>query len=135
MFEQVFDNLRKATELTIQTQQELLNKWLGLWSAGPAAAAAQGEPVKFQTRWVEIVGELINKQRASLDAQFSAGLRHIEEAFHLAEARDPGELRTKTVELWQKAFECLRQTYEAQTRDFQNAVGKWTELVARGKAE
>jgi hypothetical protein len=134
MFEDVLENLRKATESTIQVQQEMYKKWVGLWP-GVASQPAWGEPSqRFQKKWAEIVGELVKKQREILETQFSAGLRNIEEAFHLAEARNPEELRAKSIELWQKSFDCLRQAYEAQVRDFQAAVAKWTEVMAKGAA-
>jgi hypothetical protein len=134
MFEQVFENLRKATDSTIQTQQELFQKWLGLWPAMPPSAPTFGEPLKFQKKWMEALGEIIKKQRESLEAQFAAGLKNIEEAFHLADAKNPEELRAKTIELWQKSFECLRQMFETQVRDFQTAIAKWTELYTKGAA-
>jgi hypothetical protein len=134
MFDQVFDNLRKATEATIQMQQELFQKWVSLWPTLPTAPATVTEPAKFQKKWLEIVGELLKKQRETLEAQFSTGLRNIEAAFHLAEAKNPEELRTKTVELWQKSFECLQKTYEAQMHEFQNVAAKWVELVTKGAA-
>jgi hypothetical protein len=135
MFDQVFDNLRKAAELNLQMQQEMFKKWATLWPGVPGTPTAWGEPAhKFQKKWVEFVGEMLTKQHAALEAQYSAGLHHIEEAFRLAEAKDPDELRTKTVELWQKTFECLRQTYETQAREFQAAMTKWTDLMMKGAA-
>jgi hypothetical protein len=71
------------------------------------------------------------KAAGNSGAQFIAGLKNIEDGFRLAEANDPAELRAKTVELWQRSFECLRKAYEAQVRDFQSAVVKWTELVSK----
>jgi hypothetical protein len=100
----------------------------------PTSPVNFGEPLKFQKKFLEVMGELIKKQREALEAQFSAGLKNIEEAFHLAEAKDPEELRAKTIELWQKSFQCLRQTYEAQVRDFQAAATKWAELYTKGAA-
>jgi hypothetical protein len=132
MFENVFDNLRKATDVTIEMQQELFKKWVSLFPT--AFPAPFSEPMKIPKKWAEVVGELITKQRQALETQFSAGLRNIEEGFRVAQTKDPEELRAKTVELWQKTFDCLRQTYEAQTRDFQIAVGKWTELMTKGAA-
>src|SRR5262249_32460730 len=128
MFDQVYENLRKATESSIQMQQEMFKKWVGLWPGMPAFPGANGEQLgKFQKKWMEVAGELVKRQRETLEAQFSAGLRNIEAAFHLAEAKDPEELRAKTIELWQKAFECMQQAQEAQFRDFQAAAAKWTE--------
>jgi predicted protein tyrosine phosphatase len=135
MFEQVFENLRKATEASIQVQQEMFKKWVSLWPGVTPSAAAEGEPVtKFQKKWAEIVSDLVKKQRETLEAQFSAGLRNMEQAFHFADAKDPEELRAKTIEFWQKSFDCLRQMYDAQVRDFQNAAARWTELFTKGAA-
>jgi len=134
MFEQVFENLRKTSDSAIAMQQEMFNKWVSLWPGVPAVPSAFGEPVKFQKKWAEVVGDLMKKRRETLESQFSAGLGNIEEAFHLPEARNPEELRTKTVALWQKMFDCLRQTYEAQARDFQTAVAKCAELMTKEPA-
>src|SRR5262245_11581914 len=134
MFEQVFENLRKATEASIQMQQDLFTKWASLWPGVPTSLPASEPFSRFQKKWAETVGELVKKQRETLETRFSAGLRNIEEAFHLPEARDPEELRARAIELWRKSFECLRQFAEAQARDFQSAVAKWSELVGKGAA-
>jgi hypothetical protein len=134
MFDQVFESLRKATESSVAMQQELFKKWIGMWPGVPASVFPFGEPHKFQKKWVELVSELLKKQNESLEVQFKAGLRNIEEAFHLAEAKDPEELRTKTIELWQKTFDCLRQASEAQLRNCQDAIAKWAELMTKGVA-
>src|SRR6266542_1194499 len=126
MFEQVFENLRLATESSIHLQQELFKKWVGVWSGVPAAPHSGGDQIlKAQKKWTEFIADLVKKERETLEAQFSAGLKNIEEAFRLVEAKQPEELRTKTIELWQKSIDCLRQTYEAQIRHFQAAVVKW----------
>jgi len=135
MFEQVFEAVRKATDSAIVMQQELFNKWISLWPGVPASLSAVGEPPKFQKKWLEAVAESIKKQRGILETQFSTGLQSIEDAFHLAEAKDPEELRAKTVALWQKIFDCLRQTQEAQMRDFQIAVAKWAEVLTKGATD
>ncbi len=137
MFDLAIENLRNAADATIRMQQELFTKWVGLWPAMPAAPAfpaAFGEPLAFQKRWTEYVGEQIKKQRESLESQFSAGLKSIEEAFRIGEAKNPEELRARTIELWRKAFDFQRQVCEAQLRDFQAAVAKWTESAAKGGA-
>jgi hypothetical protein len=138
MFEPVFENLRKATEVGIQMQQEMFKKWVSLWPGVPGmptVPAVGTEPfIKFQKKLAEFAGDAVKKQRETLETYFSIGLRNIEEAFHLADAKNPEELRAKTIELWQKSFECIRQMYDAQVRDFQAAVAKWTELVMKGAA-
>lgn len=135
MFEMVFESLKKATEVSLQVQQEALKKWVSLWPgvpvmSGPVAEQAQ----KFQKKWAEFYEEVLKKQREALAAQFQAGLRHIEDGFRLAETKDPAEWRAKTIELWQKVFETLHQTFEAQARDLQALAGRWTELVSKGAA-
>jgi hypothetical protein len=132
MFEQAFENVRLATESTIHLQQEMFNKWIGVWSGVPMAPIGGSERIqRAHKQWLEFVADLVKKERETLENQFSAGLKNIEEGFRLAEVKDPKELRTKTIEFWQKSIECMRQTYEAQIRDFQSAALKWTELVLK----
>jgi hypothetical protein len=135
MFEQVFENLRQATDATIQTQAEFYKKWAGMWPTVPGAPPTWGEQAqKFQKKWSAFVSELVKKQHEKLEGHYAAGLRNLEEAFQLAEVKDLEELRTKVLELYQKSFESLREVYEAQVRDFQAAVGKWTEMMTKGAA-
>lgn len=129
MIEPVFEALRRATEFNVQLQQEVFKKWFSLGPglvAPPTGAAEQFGKVKKE--WGAFTAELVKKQRGALESQFSAGLQVVEEAFQLAEAKDPEELRAKTFELWQKALDCQRQLYEGQMRDFQDVVTKWTDL-------
>jgi DNA gyrase inhibitor GyrI len=135
MFESVFDNFKKVTETTLRMQQETYEKWVSLWPGGRPAQVAFPEPAqKFMKKWAEFFEETLKRQRETLEAQFKAGLKNIEDSFHLAEAKNPEELRTKTAELWQGIFETLRQASEAQLRDFQTFTGRWVELVTKGAA-
>jgi hypothetical protein len=137
MVEQMFDSLRTATESSIHMQQEMFKTWLGMWPGVPAAVNG-GEPFKkyqkVQQKWAAFVAEMVQKQREVMEAQFSAGLKNIEEAFRLGEVKDPEELRARTIELWQQSFDCFRKLFEAQLREFQVATAKWTELMTRGVA-
>jgi hypothetical protein len=135
MFDQVFECMRKATETTLQMQQEMLQKWVSLWPTVPPSKLAWGEQAqKLQKKWAEFYEDALKKQRETLETQLKAGLKNIEEAFRIAEAKDAEELRAKTIELWEKVFDSLRQAYEAQARDFQAAVCRWTDLVTKGAA-
>src|SRR5262249_14134568 len=94
-----------------------------------------GEQVqKLQKKWKQTASELLKKQRAALEAQFSTRLEHLEEAFRMAEAKSPEEFRAKALELWSKTFDYLRQTAETQLREFQTAMEKWTEIVTKNAA-
>lgn len=135
MFELVFESLKKATEVSLQMQQETFKRWATLWPGVPGVPGTITEQApKIQKKWAEFYEEALKKQRETLQAQFQAGLKHIEEAFRLAETKNPEELRVKTIELWQKVFETLHQSFEAQVRDFQVVAGRWTELVTKGAA-
>jgi len=132
MFESVFDSLKKVTETTLRTQQEVYEKWVSLLPGVRPTQAVFAEPAqRFQRKWAEFYEETLKKQRETLEAQFKAGFKNIETAFRLAEAKDPEELRANTTELWQKVFETLRQSSEAQLRDLQTFTGRWTELVTK----
>lgn len=133
MFEQAFENVRLATESTIHLQQEMFNKWVGVFAGLPVApSAGTARLQRAQKQWLEFVGDLVKRERETLETQFSAGLKNIEDAFRLTEIKDPKELRAKTIEFWQKSIDCMWQMYEAQIRDFQAAAVKWTELVLKG---
>ncbi len=96
MFEQAFDNLRLATESSIHMQQELFKKWVSVWPGlAPAANAGNDKIQKAQKKWAEFVADLVKKERETLETQFSAGLKNIEDAFRLAEAKEPEELRAR----------------------------------------
>jgi hypothetical protein len=134
MFERVFENLRTATETSLQMQQDLVKKWVSLWPGMAPAPKAGSDPIQSaQKKWMDFMTETVKRQRETMEAQFGAGLKNIEAAFSLAQAKDPEELRARTVELWQKSFDCLRKLYEAQVHDFQSAVAKLTEVVRQGK--
>jgi hypothetical protein len=134
MFEAAFENLRKATDSAFQTRQEVFKGWVGLWPVVPPFPAGLGVVQNYQRKWAEVAGELLTKQLASAEVQFSEGLRAVEEVFHLAEVEDPEELRTRIVELWRNTYDSLRQTYEARVGDFLAAVAKGTELMTRPAA-
>ena len=136
MFDQVFDNFRKATETTLQAQQDLFRQWVSQWPSFPMASAmpSSGVPEKvrtFQKQWTDSVTTLMTKHCEALDAQYRAGIKTIEDALRTTEAKSPEEFRKLTEELWRKSFEVLRQTIENQIRDFQAAVEKWSELMTR----
>jgi hypothetical protein len=134
MFEAAFENLRKATDSAFRARQEAFNRWVGLWPVVPPFPAGLGVVQKYQKKWAEVVGELATKQLASTEAQFSEGLRAVEELFRLAEVEDPEELRTRVVDLWQNTYDSLRQKYEARVGNFLAAVAKGAELIMQPAA-
>ncbi len=137
MYEQVMENLRKATESSIQLQQEMMQKWSHLFPAGGGAAAtvpaaALDSFAKFQKRWEEALTDALQRQREMVDAHYKAGLKAIEDMFQVGEARTPQEYQEKVVELYRRNFESLRALSESQLREFKAAAEKWAQLTTKG---
>ena len=145
MFDQMTETFRKATESTLQLQQEMFRNWTSQWSqaagvAVPGTSAATGvatgaawmEQVHaFQKAWSNQVTDLMNRHRDALDTQYREGIRTIEDAFRVGEAKDPEQFRRLTEQLWRQSFDALRSMSEAQTRDFQAAAEKWFESASK----
>jgi hypothetical protein len=150
MFDQVMDTFRKATESTLQLQQQMLQQWTQQWSqlAGvtttrpatpasapteaPAVAAAAGQIQSFQKQVATTLTDLLKKHREVLDAQYAAGIRTIEEAFRAGEAKDPAQFLRLTEEFWKHSFDCLRSMAEDQMKGLQAATQKWLETMSKG---
>ncbi len=131
MFDQMFENLRKATETTVQMQQEAFKKWVSLWPGNPPTPPAWGPQFQqFQKKWAEAINDLLKRQYEAIETQFKAGVENIEKTFKVGEAKNVEEMRGKFLELWKKCFESFHQVYAAQLRDFQVAMEKWAELMA-----
>jgi hypothetical protein len=140
MFDQILENYRRATEMTLQFQQSMLRSWTQQWppSVGvPFLTPGASFPEQFHTiqkKLGETVTDLLNKHRETLDAQYRAGIRAIEDAFRVGEAKDPEQFRKLTEELWRQSYECLKNLAEAQMRDIQVVMQKWFELSSQGAA-
>jgi hypothetical protein len=128
MFEQIFDSVRKASESSVQLQQEMMKQWTQHWMAMPSQAA--GGPTDwgrgFQKRWAELSLEILKRQRESLDAAYASGIQLIEQSFRVSEAKTADDYRQTIEDLWRKMFESFKDRSESQFRDFQ----KWSEKSA-----
>jgi hypothetical protein len=132
MFATVFEGFHKATEANLQFQQEMYKKWVSLCPIGLSPSKVSAESVqKLQKKWAEFVSALLKRQGEFVDTQFKSGVQNVEKFFQLGETKSPEELRTKTLELWQKCFDGLRLAYETQLTDFQKAMGTWFDLVTK----
>jgi hypothetical protein len=149
MYDQMLDNFRKAAESTLQLQQELFRSWAQQWNqqapgtlaglnaataaagAGANAGAGVDAARAAQKRLGETVTDLLTKHRETLDAQYRAGIRTIEDAFKVGDARDPEQFRRLTEALWRQSFDCLKNVAESQARDTQAALEKMFDVVAK----
>jgi hypothetical protein len=153
MFDVILDNYRKAAESTMKLQQDMLRNWTMQWpqmfgahgfgfpmlggsSSGSTLPGAEWpEQMRaFQKKWGETITEMLNKHRETLDAQYRAGIRTIENAFKVGEAEDPEQFRRLTEELWRQSFDCLKTVAETQMRDVQSAMQKWYEVASKTAA-
>ncbi|MFO0907998.1 MAG: hypothetical protein U0794_06505 [Isosphaeraceae bacterium] len=153
MIDQVMEQFRRATESTLQIQQQLLQQWSQQWThlpfpgftgmpgmpgmpAGmtpPAFGTPMADQVQvFQKRMAAAVTDLLEKHRAALDAQYAAGIRTLEDAFRIGEAKDPAQLLRLTEEFWKHSFDCLKTLAEDQVKGFQAATQTWMENVSKG---
>jgi hypothetical protein len=131
MDDQLFDSFRKASESSLQMQQEILKHWTerlaGSASQPPNASSAASQQV--QKRWLALGIELLNKHRASLDGTYAAGIQLIEQSFGATEAKSPEEYRLLTEGLWRKLFDTYKNQAEAQFEAFKNWSAKSAEAV------
>jgi hypothetical protein len=149
MFDQILDNYRKAAESTIQFQQEMLRNLTQQWpqmfevptpgaasteqaQAAPFRAASTEQAQAARKKWSETITDMLNKHREALDSQYRDGIRTIEDAFRVGEAKDPAQLRKLTEELWRQSFDSLKTTVESQMREFQATMEKWVEVASKG---
>jgi hypothetical protein len=130
MFDQVFENLHKATESSVKMQQEMFQKWV---SGFPTAVPSMPNPMDamsdWRKKWEEASADMLKRQKELVDQNFEAGLKSLEDIFSVADSKSPEEYQEKVMELYRKSFESLRQLSEAQMNEFRAAADKWTELV------
>jgi hypothetical protein len=136
MFDQLFESLRRASESSMQMQQDLLKHWAQQWLvAQPSAAGASTEWGKnLKKRWSDVTLELLNKHRESLDAAYRSGIQLVEQTFRTTEAKSSDEYRRMVEDLWRKLFETLKDQSETQFRDFQRWSEKSADLAQSAQA-
>lgn len=130
MFDQVFDNLQKATESSVKMQQEMFQNWV---SAFPTAVPTMPTPmdamVEWRRKWEETSAEMLKRQKEMVDKNYEAGLKSLEDMFSVNASKSPQEYQQKVMELYRKSFDSLRQLSEAQIEEFKAAADKWTEVL------
>ncbi len=157
MLDTMLDQYSKAVESTLKLQQEMLRKWTDELApttsapvtpasppAGPAASAsATLQPMAAlheqlqaaRQKWEEAITEMLNRHRETLDEQYRAGIRILEDAFRLAKATDHEEFRRLSEELWRRSVATLETAVSSQVHDAQATFQKWMEVTATGMKE
>src|SRR5262245_9409530 len=135
MFDQLIDGVRKASESSLQMQQEMFKHWTRLFSAPTSEVSAGAEWGRgSQKRWVELGLEMLNRQREAVDAMYKSGIQIIEQTFHVTEAKSADDYRRMVEDLWRKLFDLQKEQSESQFRDFQSFYEKSAALVQDARA-
>ena len=135
MFDQLIDGVRKASESSLQMQQEMFKNFTRLFSGQAGEAGAQAEWGKVsQKRWAELCVEMLNRHREALDTTYKTGIQIIEQSFQVTEAKSPDDSRKMIEELWRKLFDLQKAQSENQFRDFQTFYEKSASLVQDARA-
>lgn len=130
VFEDVFQNIRKAAETGLKLQQEVLSQWTTMWPIPTAQSPLTEKVQKFQKQWGETVTSLAQRHREVMDKQYQAALESLEAALRVGEATNFEEQRRRAEQLCRKTIDCLREVSETQIAEFRDAMTKWTELAA-----
>ena len=135
MFDQLIDGVRKASESSLQMQQEMFKQWTRLFAGTPIEPGAPGDWGRTsQKRWVDLGVEILNRHRETLDATYKAGIQIIEQTFHVSEAKTADDYRRMVEDLWRKLFDLQKSQSESQFRDFQTFYEKSAALVQDARA-
>ncbi|RIK87644.1 MAG: hypothetical protein DCC67_01600 [Planctomycetota bacterium] len=132
VLEEVFQNVRKAAETSLKLQQEILAQFSSLWPAVPTPqSAVVSRMQQLRSKWIETVSGLARKHREVIDRQYDAALESLDAALAVSDAGTPEELRRRSEQFCRKTLDCVREVAETQVQELQNAVSKWTDLVAK----
>jgi hypothetical protein len=131
MFDALCESFRKASESSLQIQQDVVRHWAQQWQAMPSnTGGASTEWTRtVQQRWLEATLELLNKHRESLDSAYRSGIQLVEQAFRISDAKSSEDYRRMVEELWAKLFEAFKGQSETQFRDFQTLAEKAFSMV------
>ena len=149
MFEQIFDEYRKAVETSFRMQQELYRQWMNGWPVKPPDVRVVDRPAvdvrvvdrpavkeqirSYQKQWSETLAETMEKHRESLNTQYKNGIEAIELAFRTTEARTPEQYWRLTQEFWRKSIDSYKTAFETQSMYVASLAQMWLDMVTRGK--
>jgi hypothetical protein len=137
MFDQLIDGVRRASESSLQMQQEMFRHWTRVVTSSAPQPGA-GVPSDFgrasMKRFFELGLEMLHKHRETLDATYKAGIQLIEQSFHAMEAKSTDEYRRTVEELWRKLFDLQKGQAESQFRDFQGWYEKSAAIAQEGRS-
>ena len=152
MVDKILENYSKAVESTLKLQQEMLRNWTmqlspfgtqafelpmtgRSTSASATPAAAWLEQLSAaQRKCVEAVADMLKRHQETLDEEYRAGIRAIDDAFRVGEAKNPEQFQRLSEELWRRNCEILKTAVASQMHDVQSVMQKWYEAACLGAA-
>jgi hypothetical protein len=131
MFDQLFEGVRKASESTLQAQQDMFKQWVSQIPSAPLSAARiSGDwNAAFQKRFIEMITEALTKHREFLDTAYRSGIDVMQHCLRVSDAKSPEEFRKLTEELWRKLSETFKEQSEAGYHELQRTADRWLELA------
>ena len=132
VFEEFFQNIRKAAETNLKLQQEAFSQWSSMWPGIPTPQTAWVNQMQgFRKQWVSTVSELARKHQDVIERQYDSAIGSLDAALSMTDATTPEEVRRRSEQLCRKTLDCVREVTEVQVREFQEAITKWTDLLAK----
>lgn len=132
VFEEVFSNISKAAEANLKMQQEIFRQWTTLWPGMPTPQSIWIDKVRdFQKQWSTTVSDMARRHREAIDRQYQAAVESLDSALRVAESSNPEEFRRRSEQLCRKTIDCMREVSEAQIKEFQDVLTKWSDLVVK----
>lgn len=133
VLDEVFQNVRKATEASLKMQQEMFSQWSSLWPGLPTPQSAWVDKIRqFRSQWKDTVSELARKHGDVIEQQYKSATESLDAALNVSDATNPEEFRRRTEQLCRKSLDCVREISESQIREFQELVTKMTDLMTKG---
>jgi len=135
VLEEAFQNVRKVAEANLKMQQDILSQCSSMWPGMPTPQSAWlNQMQQFRTKLVDTISALARKHGEAVDRQYKAAVESLDAALNISDATTPEEFRRKSEQLCRKSLDCIREVAETQVREFQDAVTKWTDLLAKAGA-
>lgn len=135
MLNQLFEDFSKASESTLQMQQEMLRVWTQQWLSVPQSAGISAEMTRsFEKRWSELAIEMLNKHKETLESTYASGIQVIEQTFRLSGAKSSDEYLRMLEDLWRQSFKSSMDRSEAQLQDFRKWAEKSFEMAEKAAA-
>jgi hypothetical protein len=136
MIDQLMESIRKASESSLQIQQDMFKHWSQQWASSvpgvPGGPGDSGEA--FRKRVIDMTIEVLNKHRESLETTYRSSIEVLAQSLRVSEAKSPDDYRRMIEELWGKLFVTFKDQSETQFREFQRWAEKLFDVAPKNGA-